>query len=88
MILKGTSHTECRKKVFGLQASGGAIVPEKAHRYLIDFIWQQGNWKYVTLKHRYNSAFATVIGTVAVLGVKLAPDGNDQAPLSKLLVAA
>jgi hypothetical protein len=32
----------------GIRATGGAIVPEKSHWYLIDFKWQQGNWRYVT----------------------------------------
>jgi hypothetical protein len=31
-----------------IRATGGAIVPEKSHWYLIDFKWQQGNWRYVT----------------------------------------
>ena len=26
----------------GLSAAGGAIVPEKSHWYLIDFVWTDG----------------------------------------------
>jgi hypothetical protein len=33
----------------GLRATGGAIVPEKSHWYLIDFIWDKGIWQYKTI---------------------------------------
>jgi hypothetical protein len=32
----------------GIRATGGVIVSVKSHWYLIDFKWQQGNWRYVT----------------------------------------
>ena len=32
----------------GIRASGGAIVPDKSHWYLIDFKWQNGCWSYAT----------------------------------------
>jgi len=31
----------------GIWATGGAIVPEKSHWYLIDFTWSKGTWAYV-----------------------------------------
>jgi hypothetical protein len=34
----------------GLKATGGAIVPEKSHWYLIDFIWDKGVWQYKTIE--------------------------------------
>ena len=30
------------------RTTGGAIVQEKSHWYLIDFIWEKGKWKYIT----------------------------------------
>jgi hypothetical protein len=30
----------------GLQATGGAIVPEKSFWYLVDFKWSSENWRY------------------------------------------
>ena len=32
----------------GIRATGGAIVPEKSHWYLIDFVWTHGHWRYAT----------------------------------------
>jgi hypothetical protein len=31
----------------GLKATGGALVPNKSHWYLIDFVWKNNEWKYV-----------------------------------------
>jgi endonuclease/exonuclease/phosphatase family metal-dependent hydrolase len=33
----------------GLRATGGAIVPKKSYWYLIDWIWEKGNWRYATI---------------------------------------
>jgi hypothetical protein len=33
----------------GLKATGGAIVPEKSHWNLIDFAWENGNWRYKSI---------------------------------------
>jgi hypothetical protein len=30
----------------GIFASGGAIVPEKTHWYLVDYKWKAGIWHY------------------------------------------
>jgi hypothetical protein len=76
----------------GIRATGGAIVPEKSHWYLINFIWRQGNWKYVTeaeaptqIRVRDCDGNVAVLERLSLsdarrtLGVKLAPDGNEQA---------
>lgn len=73
----------------GLTASGGAIVPEKSHWYLISFQWKSGVASYCpagTIRHQL-----TVLDTngrrqpiklleptkaAKTLGVFLAPDGN------------
>jgi hypothetical protein len=34
----------------GLRATGGAIVPKKSHWYLIDFVWDKGNWRYMKIE--------------------------------------
>ena len=34
----------------GLRATGVAIVPEKTQRYLIDFVWTDGQWKYASME--------------------------------------
>ena len=75
----------------GIRATGGAIVPEKSHWYLIDFKWDQGNWHYATKEDA--PATLTVQDSTGqrctldqlsthearrTLGVRLAPDGNDQ----------
>jgi hypothetical protein len=76
----------------GLKATGGAIVPEKSHWYLIDFIWDSGQWRYQTIEEPHaNIEIQDCTGTVKILehletsearrtlGVRLAPDGNNQA---------
>jgi hypothetical protein len=81
----------------GIRATGGAIVPEKSHWYLIDFKWSQGNWKYKTevdapaqLRVRDCDGNVAPFERLSVtearqtLGVKLAPDGNNQAQFTKL----
>jgi hypothetical protein len=84
-----------------IRATGGAIVPEKSHWYLIDFKWQQGNWRYVTeIEVPAQLCVRDCDGNIAALerlsvsdarrtlGVKLAPDGNDQTQFHKLLDTA
>jgi hypothetical protein len=31
-----------------LKTTGGAIVPEKTFRFMVDFAWTSGNWRYKT----------------------------------------
>jgi hypothetical protein len=76
----------------GLKVTGGAIVPEKSNWYLIDFVWDKGNWRYKTMeKTAATLRIRNCTGTVKVLerlethdarrtlGVRLAPDGNNAA---------
>jgi hypothetical protein len=77
----------------GLKATRGAIVPEKSHWYLIDFVWDKGgNWRYTTINEtEANIQIRDCTGTVKLLerlevndarrtlGVRLAPDGNNAA---------
>jgi hypothetical protein len=34
----------------GLHDTGGALVPSKSHRYLIDFVWTGQKWRYRTIE--------------------------------------
>jgi hypothetical protein len=81
----------------GIRAFGGAIVPEKSHWYLIDFKLDQGNWHYATKEDA--PATLTVQDSTGqrctldqfsthearrTLGVRLAPDNNDQEEVTYL----
>jgi Reverse transcriptase (RNA-dependent DNA polymerase) len=74
-----------------MRATGAAVVPAKSHWYLIDFKWKDGRWSYATTLDRPNSL--TVKDHLGVrseiqrlepsqaertLGVRLAPDGNNE----------
>ena len=76
----------------GLRATGGAIVPEKSHWYLIDFVWKEGSWRYASLEEieagllvKDSEGNSKTIERLEVsdarrtLGVRLAPDGNNEA---------
>jgi len=74
----------------GIKVTGGAIVPYKSHWYLLDFIWENGQWR-LALKAD-NDAFALYVNDCdgarqmlerldpheakETLGVWLAPSGN------------
>ena len=73
----------------GINASGGALVPEKSHWYFVDFKWNQGKPSYKTIQE--TPAGITIRGingqiqplrqlqpweAERTLGVRLAPDGN------------
>ena len=73
----------------GIRATGGAIVPEKSHWYLIDFVWMHGHWHYVTeaetpaqISVQDSTGTEKMLERLApdkarrTLGVRLAPDGN------------
>ena len=81
----------------GLRATGGAIVPEKSHWYLIDFVWDKGLWRYksnvespATLKIRDCTGTMKILERLEMhearrtLGVRLAPDGNNKAEVAFL----
>ena len=72
-----------------IQASGGAIVPEKSHWYFVDFTWTQGNASYKKVKstpgilqvHDSTGQLCTLrqlqpSEAERTLGLRLAPDGN------------
>jgi hypothetical protein len=74
----------------GLKATGGAIIHEKSHWYLIHFIWDKGVWQYKTIEESpANIQIQDCTGTIKILerleisearqtlGVRLAPDGNN-----------
>ena len=85
----------------GLRATGGAIVPEKSHWYLIDFKWEQGRWSYVTESDApgeisvrdFEGNEKQLLRLEAhqarrTLGVRLAPDGYNKTELEYLLQQA
>jgi len=85
----------------GLNATCGAIVPEKSFWFLIDFTWTAGRWRYKTIAecqgdlsvkdiHGKRSVLRRyeVSEAQETLGVYLAPDGNHQAQIKKMITAA
>ncbi len=80
-----------------LQATGGDLVPEKCFWYLIDFKWANNRWQYVkwTANERVLSIPRSDGTKVQIprletgearrtLGVRLAPDGNNDAEYAHL----
>ena len=76
----------------GIRATGGAIVPAKSHWYLMEFEWHNGKWSYAPvtntpaeLKVRDSQGHMGPIERLTTsearrtLGVRLAPDGNNEA---------
>lgn len=85
----------------GLHATGGAIVPSKTHWYLVDFKWDNGKWAYCSiedapaeLKVRDCDGVTQTLERLPVtearrtLGVRLAPDGNNNAEFKFLRAEA
>ena len=81
----------------GLRATGGAIVPEKSHWYLIDFVWTDGQWRYASMEETEAGLVVrdcdgnmktierlSVSDAQRTLGVRLAPDGNNEAEVKFL----
>jgi hypothetical protein len=81
----------------GLRATGGALAPSKTFWYLIDFEWDKGEWSYTEvetgfdLRVRNPEGEECTIERVPVhearrtLGVRLAPDGNNDVEFEYLL---
>ena len=82
----------------GIRATGGAIVPEKSHWYLVDFKWQNDVWRYATIDEtpaeldvrdfngqRKKLERLAVHEAQRTLGVRLAPDGNSASEFEYLL---
>ena len=81
----------------GIRATGGAIVPEKSHWYLVSFDWDGSAWVYnstadtpyeVTVRNsngiRIPLPRMETSEASMTLGVFLAPDGNNQAAVEHL----
>jgi hypothetical protein len=81
----------------GLHATGGAIVPEKNHWYLVDFRWNGGEWKYLSVADSPASLWVKDIkgerkllkrlGTneaATTLGVDIAADGNNESQFNRM----
>ena len=81
----------------GICATGGAIVPEKSHWYLVSFDWTGSDWKYSSTAHTpYEVTVRNADGiriplprmesseATMTLGVFLAPDGNNNAAVDHL----
>ncbi len=82
----------------GLRATGGALVPSKSFWYNIDFRWKGSHWQYTsdepgptTLLMRDHTQNASPIQQLLandaqrMLGVYLAPDGNNKTQIQILL---
>ena len=85
----------------GIRATGGAIVPEKSHWYLIDFVWTDGYWRYASIDETPASILVrdadgnakvlqrlTASEARRTLGVRLAPDGNNTSEFEELIEKA
>ena len=85
----------------GIRATGGAVEPSKTHWYLIDFRWTNGDWRYATPEE--TPAFLTVLNCKGerlplerlasddaqrTLGVRQAPDGNNEAQFQYMVGVA
>jgi hypothetical protein len=81
----------------GLRATGGTIVPEKSHWYLVEFHWNSGNWTYKSNRDAPgNLTVRDISGTTKVLkrlepseaattlGVDIALDGNWSQQIKKM----
>jgi len=80
-----------------LQASGGDLVPSKCFWYLIDFTWKNGHWRYtqwdensrpLSISNKDGSKVSIprlpTHEARRTLGVRLAPDGNNDAEYAHL----
>jgi hypothetical protein len=80
----------------GLRATGGALEPSKTFYYLVDFLWDKGKWSYNTTPASTELQIRNLDGQMQpveqvpvsearrTLGVKLAPDGNNDAEFESL----
>jgi hypothetical protein len=80
-----------------IHATGGQLEPAKTYWYLINFTWTKGKWRYSTIPEtpmqltmNNNSSSPIRLERLEVtearrtLGVRLAPDGNNQAEFKYL----
>ena len=83
-----------------MQVTGAAIAPDKCWWYLADFKWTRGQWKYrnagdlIDLKTRDKDGEVHSLTNLSydkakeMVGVFLAPDGNQKEQASELLLKA
>ena len=76
-----------------MEVNGGAIAPDKCWWYLAEFVWKEGQWKMndageaVDLQVRdkdgkvWSLTYLSVSAAREMLGIRLAPDGNQDAEL-------
>ena len=79
-----------------MEVNGAAIAPDKCWWYLVDFVWNGGQWKYrnagegkkVKVRDKANTIWELKYLPFAeakeMVGVHLAPDGNETAELKAL----
>ena len=79
-----------------MEVNGAAIAPDKCWWYLVDFVWKGGEWKYrdaglqLELKVRdkdnkiWNLKYSKRTEAKEMVGVRLAPDGNEKGQLKAL----
>jgi len=85
----------------GLHATGGAIVPEKSHWYLVDFRWSGSEWTYVSTAESPATLWVKDIHGdrkplkrlethegATTLGVDIAADGNSVKQFQKMKEAS
>jgi hypothetical protein len=85
----------------GLQATRGALEPEKSFWYLIRFCWKNGQWAYVSNEYtpasislrnhagdRVELERLEVTEARKTLGVKTAPTGDNTAQFEHMLEAS
>ncbi len=85
----------------GLHATGGALVPEKSHWYLVDFRWTGSNWKYLSVQDNPISIWVTdihgnrkelkrleIYEATTTLGVDITADGNNESQFKKMKEAS
>jgi hypothetical protein len=78
----------------GLRATGGALVPSKSHRYLIDFQWKNGSWHYQSKADSDHTEARVPLERVEMseahrsLGLMIAGDGKWEAEVKYLLQAS
>ena len=83
-----------------MEVNGAAIAPDKCWWYLIDFVWSAGKWKYkdagrdkvLKVRDKDNNIaslkYLSASEAKEMVGVFLAPDGNQEAQWDALLKKA
>ena len=79
-----------------MEVNGAAIAPDKCWWYLVDFVWKGGKWEYhnagrdkeLRVRDKDNKVrnleYSLASEAREMVGVHLAPDGNEKAQLQVL----